>query len=244
MVARDNADEDVGKYAIKAATVAFLATDRWDVVQDYLLSSYRQSATVLPQVVNVTILRNLASRDVPKPLLTDFVNSRIPVLADLQKTGEIIWLLFLCLALDLPLRPKTVARLVTIEDGAIALLVADARQSGLIPANTKFILWNSFLTTDGLDGPMWLYAYESSMQGLSGIANRTHITSHAYFQFFAQKQITFYRSGTFHLNADATLRTQRLENLRRRILQAKLEIELGDDFDDFEPEPEDEDIYS
>ena len=79
MVARDNADSDVGKYAIKAATVAFLATDRWDVVQDYLLSSYRQSATVLPQVVNVTILRNLASRDVPKPLLTDFVNSRIPV---------------------------------------------------------------------------------------------------------------------------------------------------------------------
>ena len=124
--------------------------------------------------------------------------------------------------------------------------MADARQSGLIPANTKFILWNSFLTTDGLDGPMWLYAYESSMQGLSGIASQTHITSHAYFRFFAQKQITFYRSGTLHLNADATLRTQRLENLRRRILQAKLEIELGDDFDDFEPEPEDEDedIYS
>src|SRR5262249_23408450 len=103
IVSRDNLDADVAKYAVKAATRVFLETNNWRVVQDYLLSSYRQSSTVLPRIVEVLILRQLSKGDVVKPSLADFVNSRIPVLADLQKNGEIIWLLFLCLSLGLAL---------------------------------------------------------------------------------------------------------------------------------------------
>ncbi len=249
VVSKNNENIDVAKYAIKAATKVFLETKNWPVVQDYLLSSYRQSSTVLPSVLEAIILRQLSRNDVSKPLLTDFVNSRIPVLADLQKNGEIIWLLFLCLSLNLALRPKTVARLISIEDGAIALLVADARRSELIPPTTDFKLWNASLTGEGLNGPMWLYAYESTLKRLNGVTSQTHVTGHPYFQFLAQKKIEFYRSGLFHFSAHAILRAQQMENLRRRMMQAKLEEGLGEDIDDFEDsseigEEDGEDVYS
>ena len=249
-VSQDNGDIDVLKYAVKAAIKVFLETDSWSVVQDYLLSSYRRSSTVLPQIVDVFILRDLAKGDVSKPLLTDFVNSRIPALADRQKNGEILWLLFLSLSLSLPLRTKTVARLLSIEDGAIALLVADARRMTLIPATTDFSFWNASLTVEGLNGPMWLYSYESSVKQINGVAGIGHITAHPYFRFLAEKQIEFYRSGLSHFNANAILRAQRRDNLRRRLMLTRLEDDLGEHIDDFdevfdlEEEEDDGDTYA
>jgi hypothetical protein len=248
-VSKDNGEIDVLKYAVKAATRVFLETESWPVVQDYLLSSYRQSPTVLPQIVDVFILRELARGDVSKPLLADFINSRIPVLADRQKNGEILWMLFLCLSLSLRLHPRTVARLLSIEDGAIALLVADARRAGLIPATTDFAFWNDSLTIDGLNGPMWLYSYESSMKQLNGVAGIAHIAAHPYFRFLAEKKIEFYRSGLSHFNANAILRAQRRDNLRRRLMLMRLEDDLGESIDDFddvfnEEEDDDGDIYA
>lgn len=248
LVARDNPETDVCKYAIKTAARVFMATDDWEAVQDYLLSSYRKSATVLPQVVEVIILRQLSRNDVPTTVLTDFVNSRLPVLVDLQKSGEIIWLLFLALALRLRLRPRAVEALLTVEDGAVALLAADARTQDVIPLATSFDLWNQSLTEDGLNGPMWLYAYESTIKDLNGIFDDRHLTDHPYFRYLAQRRVPFYRQGLDHLSTDAVLRAQRIENIRRRFQTQRLESDLGEEVDDFEPElgdeDEEEDIYS
>lgn len=246
LVARDNTDVDVVKYAIKAATRVFLETDSWTLTEEYLLSAYRQSATVLPRLVEILILRQMSRKDVSIRLITDFVNTRLPALADLQKNGEIVWLLFLCISLELKLNKRCVARLLAVEDGAIALLVSDVYRIGLIPATTSFAGWNAFLTPEGLDGPMWLYAYESTLKMLNGVASDSHVTSHPWFSQLLSRKIDFYRSGSDHLNAHEVLRT-RLDNSRRKLMLERLEQNLGEDVDDFDfddgDEQDKEDVY-
>jgi hypothetical protein len=236
IVAQGNLTNDVIKYAIKAATKAFLETDDWSTVQDYLLSAYRQSATVLSSMVEMLIFRQMIRRDVSVKVITDFVNSRIQTLADLQKNGEIMWLLFLAICLHLKLRPNTVKRLSQVEDGAIAVLVTDANRLGLVEGVIKFDCWDASLTPDGLRSKMWLYSYESALKGLNGNSINYHVMHDKYFKELYKRKIEFYRSGNCHINSNKILRTMKIKNMRKKLREEKLKDNYGIEIDDFDTE--------
>jgi hypothetical protein len=238
IIAKNNLQADVFKYGLKVATSAFLATDKWPIVQDYLLSTYRGSGTVLPTVVETIILRQMARKDVDIVTIREFANARIITLADLQKHGEIAWLLFLMNCLGVKLTRAAGKRVVEIEDGAIAVLVADANASGLTEDTIKLSLWNRSLTQDGLRSSMWLYAYEGTLKKLNGAGSDQHVTGDKYFSELYKRKIEFYRSGSFHMNANDILGKVRLENLRKHILSNNLAINLAEDVDDFDHETE------
>lgn len=240
---RAHPEANVQKFALQNARRLFLETAEWRLVEDYLLSSYRQNPTVLPVVIEILLLRHLDKKDVATQRIGGFVAARLPTLARLQKNGEICWLLFLCISLWAPIRASAVSELFDVNDGAVAVLVTDANRLGVIQGAIDRQSWDRSLTTDGLRSQMWLYAYESALKGLSGTGSKAHVTSDPYFGPLFALNIEFYRSGPFHMNRNALLARLRFERLRQQLQQAAVENDLAEDFDDFEDLGETTDDY-
>lgn len=68
---------NIQKFAIQNARKLFLETEEWRLVEDYLLSSYRQNPTLLPVVIEIIILRHLGKRDVAIKRVGTFVEARL-----------------------------------------------------------------------------------------------------------------------------------------------------------------------
>ncbi len=96
-------EANVQKFAIQNARRLFLESQEWRLVEDYLLSSYRQNPTVLPIVFEILVLRHLDKKDVGVERIGTFVMARLLTLTRLQKRGEICWLLFLCICIGAPI---------------------------------------------------------------------------------------------------------------------------------------------
>jgi len=234
VTARENETNNVVKFALQVARRALLGTDNWLIVEDYLISAYRQNSTLIDLMVELFVLREIDRKDVSRELLRDFLSSRIPLLVGMQRNGEVVWLLFLCVALRLSLASGVVDCLFALEDGAVAVLVADLFRLGLIVGACDYSVWNNSISQDGLNGSMWLYAYESTLKGLNGLGTTSHVTGHKYFKFFFEKRIEFYRSGSDHIAANDIFRSLRIDNLRRRLLEDRLNLDLGEDMNDFD----------
>jgi hypothetical protein len=233
-------EANVQKFAIQNARRMFLEATDWRLVEDYLLSSYRQNPTVLAIVVEILVLRHLDKGDVSKERVAEFVSARIPALIRSQRNGEMCWLLFLCICLKARMRASTLSGMFSSEDGAAAILISDASRLGLIRGAIDRSLWNGSLTADGLRSSMWLYAYESALKGLNGTTSVTYVTSDPYFGPMFANRVEFYRSGSFHLNANALLSRLRTERIRRSIQQMAVEDNLAEFVDDFDDLPGDE----
>ena len=244
VTARENETNNVVKFALQIARRAFLSTEHWLIVEDYLISAYRQNSTLINLMVELFILREINRGDVSRELLQDFLSSRIPLLIGMQRNGEVIWLLFLCVALKLPLASSVVDCLFNVEDGAIAVLVADLFRLDLVAGACDYSVWNNSLSQGGLDGSMWLYAYKSALKNLNGAGATSHVTGHKYFRFLLSKRIEFYRSGSEHIATNDIFRSLRIDNLRRRLVEERLNVDLGegvDDFDDWNFDEQDDD---
>jgi hypothetical protein len=240
VTAQNNKSADVVKFSIQMARRAFLETDEWGVVEDYMLSSYRQNPTALSTIVELFILRFFSKRDVSLQRVRSFVSASIPSLIELDKIGEVCWLLFLCISIGISLNSAVLIDLFPIEDAAAAVLVSDAKGLDLIVGKIDQSVWNRSLTLHGLDSSMWLYAYESTLKNSNGVSSDTHVVSHRYFGPMYSKKIEFYRSGASHLNKDSVLQRLRLENSRRRFLGSQIEHGLEEDMNDFDISESDE----
>jgi hypothetical protein len=238
---RAHPEANVQKFALQNARRHFLETAEWRLVEDYLLSSYRQNPTVLPTVLEILVLRHLDRRDVAVERIGSFVMARLSTLARLQKHGEICWLLFLCITLQAPIRAAAMSELFDAQDGAIAILISDAKRLGLVQGSIDQSSWDHSLTADGLRSSMWLYAYESVLKNLNSTGSKGHVTSDPYFGPLLAQNIEFYRSGSFHMNRNALLARLRQERLRQLIQQAAVEDDLAEDFVDFDDTAEESD---
>lgn len=238
---RAHPEANVQKFAIQNARRLFLECGEWRLVEDYLLSSYRQNPTVLPIMLEVLILRHLDRKDVDVERVGAFVAARIPTLTRLQKRGEICWLLFLCICLKAPIRAAAISELFEVEDSAIAILISDAKRLGLIQGGIDQSFWDRSLTADGLRSSMWLYSYESALKNLNSSGSKAHVTADPYFGPMLALDIEFYRSGPSHMNRNALLARLRLERARQQIQQAAVEEDLAEEFDDFDAEVEEAD---
>jgi hypothetical protein len=236
---RAHPEANVQKFALQNARRLFLETGEWRLVEDYLLSSYRQNPTVLSVVFEILILRQIDKKDVAVERVGSFVAARLSTLAQLQKHGEICWLLFLCISLQAPIQAGAISELFDVEDGAIAILISDARRLGLIQGSIDQSSWDRSLTADGLRSSMWLYAYESALKRLNATGLQSHVISDLYFGPLLALNVEFYRSGSFHMNRNVLLARLRLERLRQLMQQAAVEDDLAEDFVDFDDTDED-----
>ncbi len=239
-------EANVQKFALQNARRLFLEASEWSLIEDYLLSSYRQNPTVLSIVLEILILRQLDKQDVSIDRISAFVTARIATLSRLQKHGEICWLLFLCIGLRAPIPSSALSSLFDVEDSAIAILISDANKQHLVSGLIDQSKWDSNLTADGLRSSMWLYAYESALKGINSTATSSHVVADPYFGPMFSLNVEFYRSGSSHMNRNTLLSRLRLMRLRHAAQQAAVEEDLAEEFFDFEEEEVDDsesDLY-
>lgn len=228
-------DLNVEKYALQNARSTLLRTTEWRKVQSNLINFYRRNPSLISFLVEMTILRETEHHDVDRNVIRDFIHHRLPVLAQSNRTGEIIWLLFLAIRLNITLSASALKKLLEIEVSMIALLVTFAVSRDLITEPLNLQYWNRALNSDGLRGPMWLHAYETVGQGFNPNGNSMFIEQDPFFSVLHAKKVRFFDIHRGFTSIAATLRSLRGDNSRMRRLRddffEDFTLEL-DEFDD------------
>lgn len=236
-------DINVEKYGIQNARSAIVHADDWSSIQFTLINAYRRNPSLVSLLVEYCLLRQVAYGDVSVDILQEFIGNRIPVLARANRTGEIIWLLFLAIRIGITLKSRQLGSLFEIENAFIALLVTCLDARGHIEGDVNRGIWNRSLTADGLRSPMWLYAYEAVTRGFLSGQSDNFIVRDPYFCLLRAKRVQFFDLHRGFTSITETLRNLRHDNDRmRRMRNAILNMEI-DEFDDFDEGEEDDSLY-
>ncbi|MBX4958020.1 MULTISPECIES: RNA-directed DNA polymerase [Rhizobium] len=230
---------NVEKFAFACARTAIIRSSGWRTIQSLLINAYRRNSTLVSLVVEIFILRQIEHGDLDLTNLKDFLDHRLPALARANRTGEIIWLLFLAIRLGVVVGAYAAESLLQVDNGMVGLLAALAKSRDLIQGQFDLGLWNASHTSDGLKGPMWLYAYQTALQGIVPGINTAFVEQDPYFSPLFAKRVSFLRIENGFASVANTIRSLRDENERiSRVRSDFLEdftvnIEDYDD-DDFE----------
>jgi len=227
-------DINVEKYAFQNARVAFVSANNWGKIQSHLIAAYRRNASLVAFLVEISILRQFEHNDVDLPKLTEFLEHRLPILSRENRTGEIIWFLFLAARLNLLLSAKSVEPLTEIDNSMIALLTAFCVKRQLVDGAIDLTKWNTALSSDGLRSGMWLYAYESVGLGINPIQSTAFIEADPYFALLHAKKIRFLSISTGFRSLSTTLRSLREDNVQLQRVRADFLDDFMFDLDELD----------
>jgi hypothetical protein len=153
---------NVEKFAMSSCRTAFVQSDDWDFLQDHIVSSYRKNTTLVDTLVETFLLRHDARGDLNMTALSDFIASRLPTLGAHQRTGELLWLLYLACSLNIKIKAEALTMCLRMPNPMVAVLVTHAEAEGLIEGTIDTSYWQSYANADGLRSNMFLYAYEAA----------------------------------------------------------------------------------
>lgn len=243
----NHVDTNIEKFGLLNARQSLVAATDWRPIQANLISAYRRNPSLVSLLVELCLLRQVAHGDVAKADLGEFLENRIDVLARGNRTGELVWLLFLAIRMSIILPARRLASLFGMENALVALLVVCLEARGLVQGKIDRSTWDRSLTGRGLRGPMWLYAYEAVTQGfLPGVAD-DFIADDEYFSLLRDKTVRFLDIDVGFASLANTLRGLRHTNARLDRLRDAIEDGSEDDFDDIfdadEDEDEDDDVF-
>lgn len=229
---------NVEKFGLQHARTALVAAADWKEIQFDLINAYRRNPTLIPFLVEICLLRQVAHQDVDATVIRELIEHRIPFLAKSNRTGEIVWLLFLSIRLNISLSGHAVRPLSRIENSFVALLVVCLNARGLLNGSVDRSIWDQSLNADGLRGPMWLYAYEAVTQGFLPGTGSTFIDNDPYFSLLKAKRVQFLDVTRGFESISTILSLRRSENERNRLLRTMIGSEDFDELDDYDFEDE------
>ncbi|WP_412074111.1 RNA-directed DNA polymerase [Tritonibacter mobilis] len=235
-ICQEQPDLNIEKFAFQNARSAFTRATNWKNIQSHLINSYRRNPSLVSFLAEVFILRQSSKGDVENSVVSSFLTHRLPQLVKQNRTGEIIWLLFLAIRLNVRLESKNISQLSSMENSLVALLVNYAHDKGVIVGDVDYSLWETSLNKDGLEGPMWLYAYESVRLGIAPNKDSNFIKHHKFFKFLLEKNISFIDMENGLTSINATLRDRRSENKQSNRLRMDFLEDLKIDLEEFDEE--------
>lgn len=191
-LAKANPGSNILRYAIKTARLLFAHAKPWSVIEDFILLAYLSNPSVLPVIVEVLVNRQLKSNDVDTKKVGTFIDSNLGRLFETEKHGELAWLLFLASELSIKLKRKYLEGIFELNCPVPALHICHLHSLGLIDKPINRVTWNSFLTDVGLSSDMWMYAYEATLKGWTGLTTKKFITSHPGFGPLFAKGVSFF----------------------------------------------------
>lgn len=239
-VCYEQSEINVEKYAFQNARSAFVHAEDWKYVQSQLISTYRRNSSLVSFLVEVVILREVEHSDIDKNLIKEFIEHRLVTLANENRTGEIIWFLFLAIRLELQLSAKPLKPLYDISNAFIAVLITYADDRGFISGDVNYETWDGCLNEAGLSGPMWLYAYEVVRHNLRPIESADFVSQNAFFKPLLAKRVSFLSIENGFASISSTLRERRGENARLNWLLNDFVEDFQIDTDEFEDDFDDE----
>jgi hypothetical protein len=124
--------------------------------------------------------------------------------APLHHGYEVAWALWAAVRFKLRLSKASVAEIGDMTDDAVALVALHGIEMKLLSLDSD--LWQTWLTTEQLNGEHWLAAYEIVNKGWLEPPNGLDpIDSHQFFRTLRTKQVSFYErtpSATEHVDED------------------------------------------
>lgn len=243
-MAKRHIDLNVEKFAMQICRKSFLRSGEWKFIQEHVVSSYRKNSTLVDSLVECFIMRQNARGDLDLVALTEFVSSRLPVLSAQQRSGEVIWLLFLCCRLGIVLKATAVEILLRDPNPLVAVLVVHAEAAGLISGRIDRSYWDGFATADGLRSGMWLYAYEASVKGWIKKPS-TFCDDDPYYGLLFKRNLSLFDIQRGAKTLGEVLRERQRENRLLKFQMSKgedFDFDSDDDIGDFELEDIDLDI--
>ncbi|MGV1904884.1 RNA-directed DNA polymerase [Agrobacterium cavarae] len=225
---------NIEKFAMSSCRKALVDCADWRFLQDHIVSSYRRNSTLIDTLVEAMLLRHEAHRDLDLVVLTDFVTGRLPVLAANQRSGEIIWLLYLVCALRIKISAVALSTCIRMPNSLIAVLASYAERQGLVDGEIDLSYWQSFATSEGLRSNMFLYAYEAARNGW--IDDISYCSRDGYYREFLTENVAFFDMDGGWKNISQVLKERKRDNMIARILAAHNDIasDPNSDFDDLD----------
>lgn len=211
-ISETHKDVNIEKFALQNARSSLVSAADWNRNQSIILNIYRRNPSTVSILVELLVLRWTAKKDVRIDTIKEFIENRIPPLAIENRTGEIIWLLFLAVRLTITLSSRAIAPLYEIENSFIAVIVTHLFSTGMIEGKIDNRIWSQSLTGDGLRGPMWLYAYESTSQNWVNVPRHPHVSTDTFFALLEKKNIRFFSPNEGFRSLVHTLRELRNKN--------------------------------
>jgi hypothetical protein len=242
-LARELPNTNVEKWALQNARIAFLGADKdtWRGLQSYLVNAYRRNSTIISLLVELIIGRHIEHGDVDIASLRDFLDHRIPTLAIEDRTGELVWLLFLVASLKIEIRADSLEPVFKLEEPMCAILISLAKKWDCVAGSIESSVWQRSLSEAGLNGAMWLYSYEGSREGLIQGASLDHIRNHPYFQILNAENVGFLSVDKGVSAIVGGMVQRRADNAHRaRIRESWADLSDIDDWDISDDEPVDD----
>jgi hypothetical protein len=243
-----HANLNVERYAMSNCRKAFVASEEWSFLQEHIISSYRKNSTLIENLVEIVLLRHRAHNDVDMAALSDFIAARLPMLGASQRTGEIIWLLYLACSLRISIKAESLSMCLRMPNAMVAILVTHAEVSGLIEGAIDRSFWRSYATKNGLRSAMFLFAYESALKGWE--TESAYCEDDEYYGLLYREKMSFFDVEHTFKDLSQVLKERRRANRLSRLRASWDEFtpdpddEFDDfDVDDFEMPPEDPNTY-
>lgn len=227
-----HANLNVERYAMSNCRKAFVASKEWSFLQEHIVSSYRKNSTLIENLVEIMILRQRAHNDVNIAALSDFIAARLPVLGSSQRTGEIIWLLYLACALRIKIQASALSMCLRLPNALVAILVTHAEVAGLIEGAIDRSFWQSYAKKAGLRSAMFLFAYEAALKGWE--TESAYCEDDEFYGLLLREQLSFFDVEHTSKDLSQVLKERQRENQLSRLRAS---------WDDFTPDPEDDDDF-
>lgn len=226
-------DINVEKFGLQNARGALCQVNEWKFMQSSIINLYRKNSTLINVFCEIVILRNAEKKDVNIPELQEFIEGRISRLVNENRTGELVWLLFLALRVGVKIRAKKLAPICEIHSGMIALLAAWLCRSDLVEGNLDLRAWTRHCSTDGLRGPLWLFAFEAT-RGLVPHQDVRYIDNDPYFSALKKFKVSFFNAERGLSSVSSLLRDLKSENVHQGRVLAAIRSEDKNKIDKFE----------
>ncbi|WP_176954873.1 RNA-directed DNA polymerase [Albimonas donghaensis] len=230
-------DINIEKFALRSRRRAFTTAEEWKRVQDHLFNSYRSNPTLIDFFVETHVQRHLTGRDVLPDRVSRFISGYIGTLIEQDRTGEVIWLIYLAIKLNLSLKLSEFPEICSVENAMVAILAAEGFRRGVINGEPDYTHWNRFIATDALRGGMWLFTYEACRTRCIPAATAGIVRADPFFAPLIDRNVAFLDLDSAPLSLAEFLRSRHRENRRTQAVR----LDFNDDFE-FEIEEFDEDF--
>jgi hypothetical protein len=191
-LASEHPQSNVMDYALKLARSFRIGMTSYPLFESFVLRSARAYPITLPTVTQILINYRKDHAPISMNRCRKLVLDILRVCVPLRHTEEVAWALFLSKGLNMSLPSEALLELSKTDNSVWALLALDLESLGLIDGNLDKTEWQSQLTSNDLNGPSWLLAYEADIKGWLTPTIPNHVDADMWFSVMKNKGISFY----------------------------------------------------
>jgi hypothetical protein len=162
--ARAFPDGNAIKYAISRLGRLLIHPQNWPLYENLLLQAATAEPGCLPFVV-AELYKYSSIGVLNRAKVGDILHYLITLHAPLEHGSEVVWALWGCKILSLPIPDVVVSVVEKMRDNFVALVALDLQQSGLISPAMLFPDWRRLMKAQELTSENWLLSYEANFKG-------------------------------------------------------------------------------